>query len=326
MKAPDFWYQDHPTWLACALRPLGALLYHINQRRFKHKKGYSGKTPLICIGNATVGGTGKTPIAIHIAQIFLQRGKKVVFLTRGYGGTIEKPTLVTEHHSFKETGDEAQLLSLYAPVVIAKDRVAGADYVDTLGADVIILDDGMQNHPSLHAGIVIMTVDGMRRFGNRCLLPAGPLREPISSAIDKANIVIVTSNRPVLLEELEQANCPVLTARREMIQHGADIERQRVIAFAGIGNPDQFFELLRTAGAKIVHTEAFPDHYIFDNRILDRLVKYATQEDAILVTTEKDMVRIDKHYYPYLTPIMTKLSFPFEDEEALVALLESVMV
>ena len=162
MKAPDFWYSHQTTWFSCILRPLGALLYKINQRRFKCKKGYNGKTPLICIGNATVGGTGKTPTAIHIAQIFLQRGKKVIFVTRGYGGTITEPTLITQHHSFKETGDEAQLLFAHAPVVIAKDRVAGAEYADKLQADIIILDDGMQNHPSLHKDIVIMTVDGMR--------------------------------------------------------------------------------------------------------------------------------------------------------------------
>ena len=145
------------------------------------------------------------------------------------------------------------------------------------------------------------------------------------TALAKAKAVIIIGNKPVLLSELTQAECPVMIAKREMIQHGADIEGQRVIAFAGIGNPEQFFGLLRIAGAKIIHTEAFPDHYVFDNRIMERLVKYAIQENAILVTTEKDMVRIDKHYYPYLTPIMTKLSFSDEDEEILLELLEPLM-
>ncbi|MEM6603692.1 MAG: tetraacyldisaccharide 4'-kinase, partial [Pseudomonadota bacterium] len=313
-----FWYSAKRSFLSYILQPIASVIFFFGRRRFRNKEAYYGKTPIICIGNATVGGTGKTPTAIYVAKILLSSGCKVIFLTKGYGGTLEGPELLTEEHNFKDTGDEPQILKSYAPVIVSKDRVAGANYADKLGYDVIIMDDGLQNHPSFYSdakrSFGILIVDRQRGFGNGALIPAGPLREPYQTAINKVqSIFLIGAPEHPIPQPLQNCAKPVFFARKDTLKHGIDFSGERVIAFAAIGNPDQFFDMLEAAGCHILHKEVFPDHHIFSDRIIKRLIDMAEKEGAILVTTEKDMTRINPEFYPYLRPFLIEISLSDAD-------------
>lgn len=331
MKAPDFWYKPAKNLLAKLLSPIGLLIYHFGKKRFKNISGYNGKTPIICIGNATAGGTGKTPTAIYIARKIKEMQLKPVFVTKGYGGTLTGPVFAEDQYSYKETGDEAQLLKCHAPTIIAKDRIAGVTLANQKNYDVIILDDGLQNHPSLYnksygKRLTLMTVDRMRGFGNKALIPAGPLREPLESAFKKTDAFIVLGdNKYPLPDSLKETEKPVCHAIREPLIHGEEFSGQKVIAFAGIGNPEQFFKMLEKLGCDLIQKEAFPDHYAFPSQIIKRLMRDAEKNDALLVTTEKDMVRIDPCYYAYMRPFLTNIVLSDQDENILCTHIEKLL-
>lgn len=311
MHPPKFWYFSKPTLTAFLLRPLAWLLYRCGKIRFWGKKPYIGKTPIICVGNITVGGNGKTPTCLYIADILMQMGYRPVFLTRGYGGSLKTATLITDQHTWQETGDEAQLLAFKAPVIVARDRVAGAELADSLGYDVIIMDDGLQNHPCFSARqsnrLPILVLDTERLFGNKHLIPAGALREPIHTALAKVKLIMAIGKTPLSDKVSLPENLPIFHATKEPLMGGHDLTGQKVIAFAGLGNNQQFFKMLVSAGAEIVKTYDFPDHYVYSDAILKRMIKEAESQDAVLITTEKDMIRIPKAYYPYLRPFLIRL-------------------
>ena len=333
MKAPLFWYQSKQNFLSKILKPIGQLIYFFGKKRFDKADPYKGQTPVICIGNVTAGGTGKTPTAIYLANKIKELQLKPVFVTKGYGGILKGPIIITDQHSFEDTGDEAQLLKCYAPTIIAKNRVDGVCFADQINNyDVVILDDALQNHPSLNGRnnkkrFTIMTVDRMRGFGNGALIPAGPLREPLIEAFNKVDCcIIIGAPEYALPKELSEHKIKTLHAYREPLIQGQDFVGQKVIAFAGIGNPNQFFNMLQNLGCEIIRKEAFGDHYKFPNQIIERLIKEAEANNAILVTTEKDMVRITPKYYPYLRPFLTHLKLSDEDENFLYHNLEKLLL
>lgn len=324
-STPSFWYQRSKSFLSYLLLPFSYLYYHIGKWRFYKKEPYKGKIPIICIGNVTAGGTGKTPMAIFMAQFLMEKGYKPVFVTKGYGGTLTGP-LFLNNHTYQETGDEARLLKNYADVIISKNRVAGCMLADQSSYDVIILDDGLQNHPSLHKNICIMMLDRMRGFGNHALIPSGPLREPIDKALQKTNIIVTTGDiEHALPKKLNSIKIPILNARRTLLSQGDSIKGQEVIAFAGIGNPEQFFNMLTNKGADLLETHIFPDHQPYSERIIQRLIKQAQNKNAILVTTEKDMVRIPEQYYSMIYPILAPLNFCDEDLDILDKIIEEIL-
>lgn len=320
MQAPKFWYpktaSDKSIW-SYLLWPLAQIIYFFSKYRFINKPAYKGKTPIICIGNVTVGGTGKTPTAIMIAQQAMEIGLKPVFLTKGYGGIIQGPYLVKKNDKVFDTGDEALILSSHAPTFISKDRVKGAQHIDQLKQfDLIITDDGLQNHPSLYAHKAILTVDASRLFGNGCLMPAGPLREPVMQAINKANVIMVigASHKP-LPYEITEAGKPVIFAHKKPLPHGADLSGEDVIVFSGLGNNKQFMDMVAQSGANIIHVEQFPDHYQYSERIIQRLIDQARNSASLLVTTEKDMVKIPSRFYPFIVPFMITLDIAEQDQD-----------
>jgi len=286
MRAPDFWDGDDllSRALVAALTPLGAL-YGATVRR-KSKGAWRAPVPVICVGNLTAGGTGKTPVAIALAGMARAKGKTPFFLTRGYGGTLRGPVLVAGH-SAAEVGDEPLLLAAAAPTVVSRDRPAGARLAAERGADVVVMDDGHQNF-ALAKDLSLVVVDGERGFGNGRLLPAGPLRETVVQGLARADAVIVMGGGVPALAGFSGA---VLRARLEPYA-GEDWKGQRVVAFAGIGRPEKFFATLRSLGADIVHTVPFGDHHPYTQDDLDRLKSLAGREGARLVTTAKDLVRL----------------------------------
>jgi tetraacyldisaccharide 4'-kinase len=278
MRAPDFWQQRGP--LALMLSPLGRLYGASVAHKARNARPYRSNARVICIGNLTAGGSGKTPVAAAVAQHLIEWEKKVFFLTRGYGGSEPGPVLVSAQ-DVHAVGDEALLLARLAPTVVAQDRAAGARFAAAKGAEVIVMDDGHQNF-TLAKDLSVVVTGG---FGNGLMIPAGPLREPVAQGLARADAVVVMDNAEV---DLGPFQGPVLHARLEI--DGGGLAGRRVFAFAGIGRPEKFLRSLKEAGAIVTGHRFFPDHHFYAAMELHQLRQEA--KDAILVTTEKDLVRL----------------------------------
>jgi tetraacyldisaccharide 4'-kinase len=260
----------------------------------------SAKSPLpvVCIGNFTAGGTGKTPLALLVADRLLRRGLTPVFLTRGYGSRVRCPTLVDPvRHGAADVGDEALLLARKARVMVAPDRAAGVRAIieHRLDADLIIMDDGLQN-PSLAKDLRIALVDGARRFGNGLVIPAGPMRAPLGVQLAHTDVIVV-SGRSEDRDRITRAIAPaftglVLSAHQVPAVESSWLTGTPVVAFAGIGNPQRFFKLLQQLGAHLVQERSFADHHAFTDGEAADLLATAQRLGATLVTTEKDLVRL----------------------------------
>jgi tetraacyldisaccharide 4'-kinase len=292
MRAPGFWSKPgHP--LAWALSPLGALYGAVTAHRLR-QPGQTAAVPVLCVGNFTAGGAGKTPVALALAERLVALGRRPVFLTRGYGGQIRAPILVdVARHDAAATGDEPQLLARAAPTVVSPDRAAGAALASRHG-DVIVMDDGLQN-PSLRKTAAVAVVDGATGLGNGLCIPAGPLRAPMSAQWPLVEAVVVMGEGAAggaVAAEARRRGCKVISARLEPTPGARALSGQRVFAFAGIGRPEKFFASLAEVGAEVVGTKAFADHQPYDARSVARLREEAATRRLQLVTTAKDMVRL----------------------------------
>jgi tetraacyldisaccharide 4'-kinase len=282
MRAPEFWQKRGLA--ARLLAPLGALHGASVALKARIARPFDAGVPVICVGNLTAGGSGKTPIAIAIAELLRAKGRKPFFLTRGYGGSETGPTLASRAHSAAAMGDEALLLARHAQTVVARDRAAGAQLAVEKGADVIVMDDGHQNF-RIAKTLSLVVVDGETGFGNGFQIPAGPLREPVRQGLNRADAVIVAGDGA---PDLQGFAGPVLRAHLQT--DGAAFAGQPVFAFAGIGRPEKFFAALEQAGAHMTGTCAFPDHHPYTEDEILQLK--AVAGSAQLVTTEKDFVRM----------------------------------
>ena len=298
MKPPHFWYHETvgiPGRLAAAaLRPLAAIYGLLSARRWRNSKPARVDAAVICVGNLTLGGTGKTPVTMRLLEMASRNGTNAQALSRGYGGNVKGPLCVDlARHTAKDVGDEPLMIAKAAPVWICRDRVAGAEAAILHRAELMIMDDGHQN-PQLHKDVSIVVVDGEAGWGNGRVFPAGPLREPVATGLARADAVILVlagpenspDYRSLGLDELE---IPVLTA---WLEPAAPPPPGRLLAFAGIGRPEKFFKSLAAADADVVSTRSYPDHHDYSRADLRQLRTLAEQEDARLVTTEKDFVRI----------------------------------
>ncbi|HLW92339.1 MAG TPA: tetraacyldisaccharide 4'-kinase [Roseiarcus sp.] len=319
MKAPGFWAVDPPTALARVLQPLGGAYGAIAAWRMA-RPGLRVEKPVICVGNFTVGGAGKTPAAIAIAKLLIATGEKVVFLSRGYGGAAGGTPIAVDpsRHSAGDVGDEPLLLARVAPTFVSPDRPMAAQAAIAAGADVLVLDDGLQN-PSLAKDLSIAMIDGAFGFGNGLCLPAGPLRAPLAAqALHVALSVVVDASgarASVICTAL--AGKPVTSARLEPDPSvAARLNGARVLAFAGIGRPEKFFETLRTLGARAVVERGFPDHHRYEPSELDALFAEAEAKSLIAVTTEKDFVRLPASHAQRAIALPVALRF---DDEPLIA-------
>jgi tetraacyldisaccharide 4'-kinase len=284
MKAPDFWHQGGlPAQL---LRPFGAITRLATAWRVS-RPGFAPGIKVICVGNAGVGGAGKTLVALDL----LARRPGAFALTRGYGGALAGPLLVdpARHHA-AQVGDEALLLAAAAPTVVARDRAAGARLALAEGASCIVMDDGLQN-PSLRKDVSLLVIDGGYGFGNGLLLPAGPLREPVAKAAARCQAaVLIGADETNALASLPPG-LPVLRAAL-VADCATPLARRRIIAFAGIGRPEKFFRSVLALGGEIISRHAFPDHHRYDARDAAALLSEARAHAALLVTTAKDYVKL----------------------------------
>jgi tetraacyldisaccharide 4'-kinase len=300
-RAPSFWdasdASEPERWAPRLLAPL-SLPYAMIAGRRMAKAGVRLPVPVLCLGNFVVGGAGKTPAAIALAKRLAGRGEAPIFLSRGYGSTAERgpPLRVDPHlHQAAEVGDEALLLAEVAPTIVSADRVAAGLLAIAQGASLLILDDGLQN-PALEKDLRLGLVDAETGVGNGFCLPAGPLRAPLAAQIDFVSaLVIVGSGAPgeEIAARARAAGKPVINARLVADEAiAAKLKGQRVCAFAGIGRPEKFFATLAEIGAQIVGMEAFPDHHLYRGGEIAALQRAARRQDALLVTTEKDLVRL----------------------------------
>lgn len=303
MLSPSFWYpSSNPTirdrLLRLTMTPFAALYAFGAGTRHRMTVPERISVPVICIGNFTAGGAGKTPTAIAIATRLETMGETPHFVSRGYGGQEAGPVCVdAERHSSTDVGDEPLLLSQHSPTWVSQDRLAGALAAERAGASVIVLDDGFQN-PTLHKDLSLLVVDTGAGIGNGSVIPAGPLREPVKAAFKRAHGIVALGAEPLpkdLAQYAQQAAVPIFCAKlRPSTDIGANLTGTKFIAFAGIGRPQKFFSTLGDVGAILSETRSFPDHHAFSATDAQDLLDLADRLDASLITTEKDAVRLRK--------------------------------
>jgi len=310
MRAPDFWQRRGPA--ALLLAPLGALYGASVTWKARHATPYRAAARVICVGNLTAGGSGKTPVALALAARLKARGDQVFFLTRGYGGIERGPAQVRPGDSAAQVGDEALLLARSAPTIVARNRAEGAAHAAAQGARTIVMDDGHQNF-ALAKDLSIVVVDGQSGFGNGLMIPAGPLRETVPHGLARADAVIVMGDAS---PDLRGYAGPVLRAR--LVADAKEFRGRRVFAFAGIGRPQKFFASLEQAGAIIADRQIFADHHPYRD---DEMVALkARAGDAQLLTTEKDLVRVGAEHRDAIAALPVHVQF--DDEQALDRLLD----
>lgn len=324
------WYERAPFVLFLLLLPLSALFAIISYaRRFAYRMEWFGiermTRPVLVVGNISVGGTGKTPLVIWIAEYCASRGCKLGIVTRGYGGRAEQwPQEVTANSSADHVGDEAVLLALrtQAIVVAGPDRVAAASRAIARGAQLIVSDDGLQ-HYRLARDAEVVVLDAQRQLGNGCLLPAGPLREPMSR-LQHVDLIV----RSVRSQSIQASSAQHIDARHELGDAFNLVSGERrplqeftgrtVHALAGIGNPEAFFAMLKARGLAI-DARALPDHAALQPRDI------AFEDDAPVLMTEKDAVkcRAFANEQHWSVPLIVR--FSAEDEAKLTALLDKLI-
>ena len=312
MKALGFW--SRKGWLPAALAPLEAVTAAVTARRVA-RPGFAPGIPVICAGNVGVGGAGKTILAL---DLLARLPGRPFALTRGYGGRLPGPVLVDPaRHTARDVGDEALLLAAAAPTICARDRAAGGRLAVSLGATAIVMDDGLQN-PGLVKTLSLLVIDGGAGFGNGRLLPAGPLREPVAAAAARAQAaVLIGADETGALAALP----PALRVLRATLAPACaePLAGREVIAFAGIGRPEKFFDSARALGAELKEHQAFPDHHVYTARDAARLLDRAAATGAKLVTTAKDFVKLPAALRDVSLVVTVRLLW--QDEAALEALL-----
>jgi len=324
MMAPVHW-TSRSALQSWALLPLSWLYRLLLLLRMAMVKPTLLEVPVICVGNNTVGGAGKTPTVIALCHWLTAMGKKPHVISRGYGGHYTDSVLQVDPstHTATQVGDEPLLIAQHAPCWVARRRKLAARSAIAAGANVIVMDDGLQN-PSIVKDFSILVVDGDYGFGNRFMMPAGPCREPVRISMSKADaVLIIGEERNPSIRRAIPASKPVFGAA---LIPSADLSLQGVpvYAFAGIGYPDKFFNTLKKMGAAVVGSERFPDHHPYGLADLERLARESENVRARLVTTEKDFVRIPALYHNLITPIPVTLDL--NQKDAFISLLNQQVV
>jgi tetraacyldisaccharide 4'-kinase len=296
-----------------------AVIYARATARRVARPGWRAPVPVVCVGNATAGGAGKTTVALDLGRRLAARGLNAQFLLRGYGGALAGPLAVDPaRHDSKAVGDEALLLAAARPTWISGDRARGGQAMVAAGAQAIVMDDGLQN-PGLVKDLSLLVVDGGFGFGNGRVIPAGPLREPVAEAAKRCRAAVLIGEDESGAAAQLPAGLPVLRARLKPGPEAALLAGKPVFAFCGIASPRKFFATLQEAGAVLAGRKAFADHYPFDNDDLRELLAEAESLRATPVTTRKDFVRIPDSFRQQVTVVSVALEW--EDPSAIETLL-----
>lgn len=330
IQPPEFWNYRHGRNAAPVLRalltPLGWIYGYFTARRIRTTTPLDPGIPVICVGNATVGGTGKTPVTAHLLSMLISSRIRAHGLSRGYGGTERGPVVVTPQHKAEQVGDEPILLAKHAPIWVAAGRDDGARAAVAKGAQVIVMDDGHQN-PMLKKTLSILVVDGQTGFGNHRVVPAGPLREPVSAALARTDAVIVMKPyKDYAVDEDLLAEFGELPVLESYLTPTGPLPKGKLFAFAGIGRPNKFFDALRHKGADLVEAMPYPDHHSYSPEDLDNLRDLAREYKAQLITTEKDFVRLPAAFRQFVAvwPVRAAFTDQYMLDRLLTPIIDSV--
>jgi len=292
---PNFWKNNNnliEKIIIIILLPLSFLYFLISKIDRKIRKTRKVGIPVICVGNINTGGSGKTPLVIYLINLLKKKKINAHIVSRGYLGKLHGPIKVDiKKHTYKDVGDESLLLAKEATTWVSKNKFEGALMATLHGADVIILDDGLQNY-SLHQDLKIIVVDGVFGFGNEFILPAGPLRETISSGIKKSDILIIFNKDENSIEKKIKNKITIIHGSSK-IKKFTNLKNKKIIGFSGIGNSKKFCTALKEEKLNILKFFSFPDHYSYNKKKITHLINYAKKYNAILVSTLKDKQRID---------------------------------
>ena len=318
ISPPEFWnYRDGrraAPVLRALLTPLSWIYAAATARRIATTSPMDPGIPVICVGNASVGGTGKTPVTAHILSMLLANKIRAYGLSRGYGGTERGPVLVTKNHSAADVGDEPLLLARHAPVWVSAGRDDGARAAAAKGAQALVMDDGHQN-PLVQKTLSLLVVDAQVGFGNGRVVPAGPLREPASAALSRTDAVVLMKPYKAFKADdylmAQFGDIPVLPA---YLAPTAPMPKGKLFAFAGIGRPNKFFDALRRGGADLADAIGYPDHHKYSDEDLASLQALAREYKAQLITTEKDFVRLPAAMKQYVAVWPVRAVFETENQ------------
>ncbi len=322
MRTPKFWEKEKGLWISL-LRPASAVYAALTKRRVQ-KKGYQSSLPVICVGNIYVGGVGKTPVCLALGELLHNHDRNFYYLNNGY--KAEKKGVVVDKriHTALDVGDEALLLNEMAPTVVDANRAKGAKLAEKWGAKALIMDDGFQN-PTLKKDFSFVVVDGKKGFGNGFVLPTGPLREPVLEGLKRANAIILVGEDTWGVQFFLKRNnidLPIITGHFQLDKTVVSLFRDKqVFAFAGIGNPQKFYQSLTAAGIQVQGAEDFPDHYHYTRFDIENLRKKA--KNLPLLTTEKDGIKLSKDMRQNI--FVMPGQFVFDEPEAVWNLLKGVL-
>jgi tetraacyldisaccharide 4'-kinase len=351
MRPPEFWRadaegRDAALALRALLTPLSWAYAWAAANRIRTTTPRHAPIPVICVGNLTVGGAGKTPVTRALRT---KLGPHAHTLSRGYGGRLAGPLRVTTDMNAEEVGDEPLLHAADGPAWIARDRVAGALAAAQAGAHAIIMDDGFQN-PALAKDVSLIVVDPGFGIGNGQVFPAGPLRERLRDGLKRADALVFLYNTPLggggagvgvnsvgalarhptplpppplgegdWPDWLTDFTNPILSARLAPL---GEVPQGKLVAFAGLARPEKFFDTLQAIGADVDEAVPFPDHHAFSEDDLDLLARLAEERGASLITTEKDAARLSPAWRQRVAVL--PVTARFDDEAALDALLAPI--
>jgi tetraacyldisaccharide 4'-kinase len=309
MKTPK--YFENENIISFLLYPLsviykfGRFLHILFSIQYKSKK-----LKIYCVGNLVVGGAGKTPIAIEIGKILKKKNIKFCYLSKGYGGNIKEFTKI-ENQTALEVGDEPLLLNEIADTYICNNRKKAIKRLETKNYNLVLMDDGFQN-PSVYKNKSIVVIDGNYGIGNKECLPCGPLRETLKSAFKRATFfVIIGQDRHFLNESLMDNGFNVCSAN---INTTAKAKNKKYIAFCGIGQPQKFFNTLKNNEFNLIKKYIFDDHYYYTDSDLLNILLEAERENAKVITTKKDWIKLDGEYKNKIEYLDINIKFYNEDE------------
>ncbi|MEM0948469.1 MAG: tetraacyldisaccharide 4'-kinase [Pseudomonadota bacterium] len=327
MRPPGFWNSAEPSLAAYALSPFAAIYAAATARRVARPANYNPCAPVICVGNINAGGTGKTPTVLALTALISDGGLRTAIVSRGHGGALKGPIQVDPaRHDASDVGDEPLLMSAFAPVVISRNRAAGTELADQIGADVIVMDDGHQN-PDIAKTLSLVVVDASVGFGNGRVIPAGPLREPVTTGLDRADALLSIGGSDAQSQFQarwgDRIGIPHLTAHLAPLPTGMQLRELRAVAFAGIGRPEKFFDTLRAEGVELLRTVPLGDHQPLTPALMRRLAHEAEALGAQLITTEKDAVRLPNDVRRKVITVPVRLQF--DVPEAITQVLAPVL-
>jgi tetraacyldisaccharide 4'-kinase len=329
-EAPPFWWEKS-DWRAYALYPLSTIYGAVARRRMNFAKREKIERPVLCIGNLTVGGAGKTPVAIGLAMTAAKLQLKPGFLSRGHGGSFTEPRLVDAHHDgARHVGDEPLLLAEHAPVAVTPNRAAGARMLIDKGCDFLIMDDGFQS-ARIHIDFALLVIDARRGIGNGHVIPGGPMRAPLRDQLRLADAILKMgegSAADPVIRHAARAAKPIFEAAARP-RDGSEVAGKRLLAFAGIGNPEKFYDTVAEAGGTVALTRSFGDHHFYSDDDLIDLASTARSAELDLVTTAKDAARL-RHGSPAARALLERthvleIDAEFEPESAPERIIEETL-